>query len=415
MNNMYIKDSRVSALVIVTLCLVYSLICMTKTCFSSAMVFIVSEGLLTKTQTGIINGAFYVVYGILQIAGGMAADRCDPTRFVTAGLFGAGVVNLVIFFNHSYSVMLASWAINAVVQFAVWPSVFKLLVTMPERCLRTRSVFIATFSNPVGVIASYLVAAFVTKWQYNFMVSSIAMFISAAVWYVVSIVAKRNLVLEDDIPEYTQEKLNSGDFKLGRAVFVSGIAFVLVVTLIRSMLESGIKNLVPVMIKESYGSVSASFATLLNIVVLASGAFGLFTTGKFYANKFKNEVTAIAVMILIAVPCICLTLLIGKINYWYIIFALAFIVMLMSGTSYFTTSDISIKFDKWGKGATVAGMFNCVSCLGIVATNVVFTAMADAKGWIFTIKSWVILGISGALLCAIAIPMWRNFKKKSDI
>ena len=414
MNKLYIRARRVSHTVVYTLCIAYALICMTKNCFSSAMVFIVEEGILTKTQTGIITGLFYVVYGILQIAGGMVADRFDATRFVTFGLAGAGIINMIIYFNQSYSVMLTAWSVNAVVQFAVWPSVFKILTTMPERGFRTKSIFIATFSNPIGVIMSYLVAAIVPRWQHNFLVSGIVMFAIASIWHVVSVVGKKNLVEEDDLPEYSEEKNHSGDFNLFKTIFTSGIAFVLVVTFIRTMFDLGIKSLVPVMINESYEEVSASFATVLSTIVLVAGVVGIITAGNIYANKFKNEITAVAVMFAISVPLICITLLIGKINYMLIVICLALIVMLMSSAGYFTTTYISIRFNKWGKGATVSGIFNCLASLGIVAANIVFTAMADNFGWIFTIKSWVIMGIAGTVLACAAIPLWAKFIKKQE-
>ena len=77
---MYFKDKRVSLAVAVILITAYAIICMTKFCFSSAMVFIVDEGYMTKFQTGTIVSAFWVVYALMQITGGVLSDRFKPKR-----------------------------------------------------------------------------------------------------------------------------------------------------------------------------------------------------------------------------------------------------------------------------------------------------------------------------------------------
>ena len=75
----------------------YAFVCMTKYCFASAMVFIVDEGYMTNFETGMISAAFWMVYGIMQIFGGMVADRWHPERLITVGLLGAGISNLAIY------------------------------------------------------------------------------------------------------------------------------------------------------------------------------------------------------------------------------------------------------------------------------------------------------------------------------
>ena len=47
----------------------YSIVYMTKNCFNAALADIVNEGILTKSQTGSITAAFYIVYAPLQIVG----------------------------------------------------------------------------------------------------------------------------------------------------------------------------------------------------------------------------------------------------------------------------------------------------------------------------------------------------------
>ena len=116
---------------------------MTKNCFSGALAGIVAEGVLTKSQTGFITGMFYLVYAPFQIVGGMVADRISPEKLIKFGLLGAFVANLIIFFNQNYYVMLITWICNAIVQFDIWPSVFKIVSSQLVRSDRTQMTFMA--------------------------------------------------------------------------------------------------------------------------------------------------------------------------------------------------------------------------------------------------------------------------------
>ena len=95
------------------------------------MVYIVDEGFMTKFQTGVISSVFWLTYAIMQIVGGVVVDKWKPEHFITIGMIGSGVANLLIyFFYENYIATLIIWSLNAVIQFGVWPAVFKIMSTM---------------------------------------------------------------------------------------------------------------------------------------------------------------------------------------------------------------------------------------------------------------------------------------------
>ena len=98
LTHFHITSLRASRLFFIFIWLLYALICMTKSSFASAMATLVAEGVLTKSQTGLIISSFYIVYTPLQILGGAAADRYNPERLCLVGLFGSALANAVIFF-----------------------------------------------------------------------------------------------------------------------------------------------------------------------------------------------------------------------------------------------------------------------------------------------------------------------------
>ena len=121
----------VSLILFSVLMLSYTYVCMTKYCFSSAMVFIVDEGYMTNFQTGLIGSGFWLAYAIFQPFGGMMADRWHPERLITLGFVSAGIANVIIFNCYeNYALTLTVWMLNAACQFGVWPSVFKIISSM---------------------------------------------------------------------------------------------------------------------------------------------------------------------------------------------------------------------------------------------------------------------------------------------
>lgn len=409
----YVSDKGTSLIVLITICTIYSFICLTKNCFSSAMVFIVDEGVLTKSQTGTITGAFYIAYAFLQLVGGALADRWHPERLLTIGFLGAGLSNFIIYFNQSYSVMLIAWTFNAVVQFAVWPSIFRIISTMLSHTHRKKGLLIATLANPFGVAVGYLVAALLPRWQLNFLVSALGLIFSALLWQTVWGYAERRGELkknEDDAPTVPHPDEHP-HFRLLPSLFTSGAMLLIVASFIKTSFDLGVKSFTPTIINESYSEVSPSLATIVSLVVILAGALGVWAAKIWYPKPFSCEASAGAAMFFFSLIPGALILFIGRLDYWVIIFAMSLLVLFMSGAQLYLLSYLPVHFNRWGKGGTVSGIVNFACSLGVVMANMVFTRIADAFGWGVTVKVWFVLILIGGVLCASAIPMWRKFIK----
>lgn len=86
--NIHLENKRVSHYFFVFIWLIYAIACMTKNAYNGSLADIVSEGILTKSQTGFITGMFYLVYTPFQIIGGIFADKFSPERMIKIGLLG---------------------------------------------------------------------------------------------------------------------------------------------------------------------------------------------------------------------------------------------------------------------------------------------------------------------------------------
>ncbi len=373
------------------------------------MVFIVDEKLMSAFEVGTITAAFYLVYAVLQIVGGVLTDKWNPERFITFGLVGAGICNLAIYINQSYAVMLTAWVLNACLQFAVWPATFKIVSTLLCRDMQDSALFKVTFGNPIGVVLGYILAAIVgSSWRLNFFVSAIGLFLIAVLWEL-TCKSTKNYITELTVEvAKNQSAENSKDFI--KTALKAGIVLLLILSFTRTMFDLGMKAVAPTMINASYENISPVFATLLSIIILVSGALGPCISHIIYPKFMKNEAVIITIFFLISLPLTAAMLLIGKVSSIIIVVLLALVVTLMSAASLFTTSYIASRFNIYGKGATVAGILNCSASFGVVASNTLFTGLAQIS-WQTTIIAWIIIMAVSLIISAINIPIWTKFLK----
>lgn len=415
MKTRFLTNKHASILIAISLISAYAFVCMTKNCFSAAMVFIVDEGYMTKLETGVISGCFYIVYAIMQIFGGVVVDRWHPEKFITIGMLGAALANIGVYFCYeNYVLTLVIWALNAIVQFGVWPATFKMISTFLATEHRYRALTIVTLSNPMGVTAGYIVAALVGKWQHNFLVSAIGLMVLALIWEIAFRSVKYNID-EHEIHEPTYDSFSHRTrthISFFRLSLTSGLILILIVAFCRTSIEQA-KSLIPTMIKECYLEVDPIFATALNIIVLACAAMGPLL-GNILRRVFKSEFVAITTLLTCALPFAIIPLWVGKINYWIIVAAISVVILLASAAGFFTTTYIAVSFAQWGKDGTVAGLLNALSSLGFVAVLFGLTAIAEFWGWRITWMFVVLLLVLAMVLSSVETPIWKHFKEDSE-
>ena len=413
--NTYIKDKRISMYLFWFIAFLFSIISMTKNCFGSALAAIVSEGIMKKSQTGLISAAFYMAYGPLQPVGGILADKFNPKKLVSLGVAGAAIANTVIFFNHNYYVMLCAWFLNGVSQLALYPGLFKIISSQIAPVCRGKSIYYFSFTPSVGLALGYVVAMFVTEWEYIFLISAVLSFLLLFSFHIIYNKASKHMELDDTIKEEFVEdkeeerKENVSSFKL---FLKSGFFILFPMWLIRYMVDTSIKAFTPTMMIENYENLNVFISNSFGVLVILSGILGMIVMRKIiFPLLKKNEVASVLVPLVIVLPLTFVTKGIGKIDAWIIVVAMCVISFLLTGAflmSYF----ISGSFARYGKSGTAAGIATSASALGAVLQSYGVTAVADHYGW-NTVTDLYIMGITiCVVLVAIALPLWTKHKKQ---
>ena len=414
--NVHLENRKESRIFFAFIWIMYSLVYTTKSCFSAALVFIKQEGVLTLTQISFIMAMFYTVYAPLQVVGGIFADKYSPERMITVSLIGSAAANAIIFFNQNYWVMLITWTLNAVVQFALWPSVFKILSSQLVRSDRPNMVFFISFSGASGAVIASLVAALVGEnWRYNFA-------ISAAILAILAITLqffchRLDPILKKDRPdsERASEKARLPEDGLStfKLFLVSGFFLLIAAIFLRTIVENSTKSFAATMLVDMYPTISGEIGSLLNAVVLVGSIAGMILVKKvLYPRIIKNEVVGFLMMLLIALPFSLILCRIGdeRIPAWVMVFSLTAVALLLTST-HLLNQFFNMNFVKFGKSGTASGVMNAASSAALALQYWILGPVGEAFGWRVVCAIFAIISICAILFVVLALRPTGIFRK----
>ena len=410
--NVHLENKKASRVFFVYIFIMYAVVYMTKSCFSGALTAIKEAGTFEVSQITFIAGSFYLVYAPLQILGGFFADKYSPEKLITIGLLGGALSNTVIFFNQNYYVMLFSWIFNAIIQFALWPSVFKIISSQLVRSDRKNMIFLISIGTSGGLILTYIVSACLSNvhWKYNFAVSAVSLVICAIIMKIFCI--KLDSILKKDkeptVAEHKNEPHTS--VKLTKLFLMSGFFAVLPAVLLRTMIEAGTKNFAPTMLNMTYG-IGTAPANLLGTVVVVGGLLGI-VLAKFvlFPKIIKSEIAGCLILTVISIPFAAVVNFIGGAPIWSVVLSLTMINLLLTATHLFI-QYYNMYFTKYGKNGTAAGIINAAASAGMAFQFWIFGPVAEDLGWPAVAVIWIVMMAVTALCLAIALRSANRFKK----
>ncbi|MBR3967398.1 MAG: MFS transporter [Clostridia bacterium] len=413
--NIHLENKSVSRLFFVFLWLMYALVYMTKSCFAGALSKIVDEGALTLTQASWISASFYFVYAPLQIVGGFMADKYSPEKLIIIGLLGSAVSNLVIFFNHSFIVILISWIFNAIIQFGLWPSVFKIMSSQLVRSDLSKMVFLMSFSNSGGLIFVYIVSAFTPKWQYNFVISTITLTLLAVVLLIFCHFL--NPIMKNDKKSEITKRFDNATNEKSKSdmwhIFcISGFFMLLLVSSLRSMVGESVNTLSSTMLSQSYEHISPTIGNLLSILIVIGGIVGtLLIKFVIFPRLIANEFVCYLLMLILAFPFIFILRFVGNLSVGLIVFSLCMINLFLTAGILLTNYFI-IRYKEFSLNGTAAGIMNAATALGFALQYCLFGSIADGYGWPTVTTIWIILTVMAIICILLGIRPSIRFAKK---
>ncbi len=392
---------------------VYIFLCLTRNTYPAAMESMIADGVFSKSDAGLVTASFYFFYGITQILGGWFADRVSPFLLILLGLVGSIASCAVMAFANTLPVMVIVWGMYGLSSFAVWPAIVKILSSMLMEKHRSMAILIIPFGVNIGTMLSYLAAALALNagsWRDLFHVSYILLAVVTVPFMLLTLYFRRRLTADDTQTEVKQRKTEKGGVSLFRLITVSGLLLLLIPSLIRSMLDTGLKTWVPTMITENYG-VTSTFAVSLTTVLLVVNLLAIFLVAWMYPRRCRNAAMAVGIYFAATVPLTAVLIFTGRIPLAIVLVMLALVTTLMSAAAQFFNASFAAAYAPYGKNGVIAGVMNTASCLGCVIANYGYGIVAEKFGWTVTVIVWVVLALIALVCCLLAVPKWAKFMK----
>ena len=429
----HLENEKISWLAFAACFIVYVVFCMTRNTYSAAIAAIVQEGLFTKANAGVINSAFYLLYGSAQFVGGYMADRVSPYKIIIAGLIGGILTNAAMALSNSFLIMLIAWSLNGLAQFGVWPAILAVVARVVMNKHQSIAMSLLPLGFCTGSMISYLNAMVVleySSWPNLFWVSVSVLILSTCFFLFAVGKIRRNMVPDKNTaleasagsaaectPTAASDQpvsdpaARQNSFQLFPMLLSSGLLFLIIPNICRSMLDLGLKTWVPTMLTETFG-ITAGFASFLTVLLLLVNLTGVFLVNAIYPNRCKNTAIVIALFFAASLPLLCLMFSMNSLSVLVVVALLAVVTTFMNACNQLFNVILPVSFKRFGKVGIVAGTLNAFACFGILLSNLLYGWLAEHFGWNTTITVWVVLAAVAVILSLIAAPRWKRFALK---
>lgn len=379
--------------------------------FSAAIAYFVKEGIFTKTNSGTIVAAFYLIYGTGQIVGAKYMLKFSPFRLVAIGLLLSAVTNFSLCFATNFASVLILWSINGLANCVMWPTAVRIVADYINGEDRRMATKMLTLSVAVGGISSYVVTSPVLEafgQMGMFIMNASIMIVMLVYWAVVYIKTDRVLLCIRESAEQPEKK--ESEIQLGKLLLSSGVMLVLVIVTIRAMIDNGLKTWIPTMMIECY-SVSTTWGSLLTAAIYLCNIAGVFILTPL-VYRIKNEVSRYIVLFSVVLPFTIIMVWVGKAP--MMVVTCSFVII--SCITYFMNEiavSMPARFAEKGFecGGSIGSLINGFGSIGVLLASMGFGYIAENFDWQTVIVCCIVLTVSALVLSLAATYLWTRFLK----
>ena len=403
---------------IIALCsLVYFVSYFSRKDFAAAMAAMLSEGVVEKSEAGLIGTMLFIFYGIGQLVSGYLGDKIKPKYLIILGLATTAVCNGLMPLVGS-GLMIAVWGLNGFAQAMLWPPIVKILSNTLDHERFVTANLVVTSAAHIATILLYLYVPLCIEfmeWKTVFYTATLL-----AILALVAFVVLLGIVLpqsSDNRVESSRAKVVGEAQPLGDAILHSGIIPVFGCIVMMGFLRDGIESWLPTLYSEAFGRQSSESILVSVILPVFSIISVAIITAIHKKPLFNNEVRGTSILFLMAIVlCLPLYLLIDSETVVARIVCLvlsALICAAMHGANFLLISCLPGRFAALGRASTVSGFTNACTYIGAASSMYGIALISDKLGWGATAISWMAIAAVGILLSAVAYRAYTKFIKQN--
>lgn len=391
------------------LSLLYFTSYITRLNFSASIAEMVSVGVFSKTQGGVIGTALFFTYGFGQIISGVLSDKFDPGKIVAVGLVLTALCNLLFAFSDSVAVMAVLWGVNGFAQALFWPPIVRILSYYFDDSGYAKGNLAVSYACHGATILIYLIVPFgikVADWRFSFFFGALL----AAAVLIVWCAGYWRLVSKMDKTAEREGTTHPSSAPLIKTLAVSGVLIVLVAIALQGYLKDGIQSWLPTFFTEVF-EMDSSKAILMNMVVPVSSIVFVSLATVLFRKVFRNEVAESIFLFSVTTVLSLLVAVFYTKSPAVTLVLSALVIGCAHGVNTMLISFLPRRFERIGKAATVGGICNASVYVGSAASSYGIALIATNAGWAATLISWGIIAFLGIIMCVIALPQWKKYIK----
>ncbi len=365
------------------------------------------EGLdTTKTLISIALTGNAITYGAGQAICGILGDKISPRYFISIGLIGSALCNLIIGLISSVPVLWVLWAINGIMQAMIWPALMRAMTEQLSRRAFMIAVPAVSYACSLSTFVVYMclvpLCLHFASWRMAFIIPGVITILMGTAWFILlPILSKKEETTKE---ETTSTKREAGFFK---AVLRAGLPFVFICVLLQGILRDGVSEWMPSFIIDTYNLGDAN-AVMTAAILPAFSILCVFLTVNIY-KKLKNEQLAALVLWGASTFAAVILFFFYQGSALVAVGAMALLNGSMHGINHLLTGRISPYFAKYGKVSTVTGIINCFPYIGSAIAAPLSALLSDTVGWGAVLLMWLTVAAAGLLLTVIHLHRYTRF------
>ncbi len=368
----------------------------------------VLESALAVVMTGLT-----VCYGGGQLVSGVLGDKISPQRMIVCGLTVASIANVAIYFTDSIPLMTVVWCINGFAHSMLWAPMVRLFTMyLNDREYSYGMMRLMLGSSFATVFLRIFCPAmlFVVDWRAIMLI--LALFgVGVTVLFAL---ASRRLFRDPIAPTAVQAAEPEAKPQVTPLprLALPMTALILIAIIMHGMLREGVDVWMPSFLCQTFGmpEENAIFSTVI-LSVFGMLSFTVFDL--LYRRVFHNELTCSAFTFGLATVAAVVLYILTRTGGSAIasMLMMAIIIGCMSGVNLMLVAMVPKRYQKSGKVSTFTGLLDAAAYVGAAISTYGFAALFESFGWSTTIFVWALVGAAGVVFCAVAVPLWRRFRR----
>lgn len=371
--------------------------------FSASTVAVIEAFGASKPDVGLVSSFFFFAYGAGQLVNGILSKKYNAKIMIFASLIVSSVINIIMPFCPSVSVMKFIWLFNGVAQSVLWSTLIKTLSNFVSDERMPKAIFAMSTTVPVGTFVAYGLSALFVRfglWQAVFFSGAAIMTVAAVIW--LSLYGKGEKA-KPVIPEAKEKQKTS-------KVIILPLILAALAGIANGFIKDGINTWVPSVLYENFG-ISQSFSILLTLLLpLVS------TLGAAEAKKTHEKIRSHSAMNLIffAAASLAFAAILGAFRIHslpLIMICFVAVACLMAMSNNVITSMFALDNRTVLNAGFAAGLLNTFCYVGSTITTYSLGAVSQSRGWNAVFIIMLSVCIIASLSCLIGFSAERKIKK----